>query len=816
MIRFSRIFSVFLFVFCSLQLSAQQSNINIDQLSDQQLVQYMKQANLSGLSQAELEAKARANGLSDDQIAKLKARIAQLDNKNSSTGTDNTDSYERSNATGDRSSRSKDSLLNSKKELPSKVFGTEFFSNQNITFEPNLKIATPSNYILGPGDKVSIDIYGYSEVQYKLEVSPDGFIRIPNVGPILVSGLSMEEAKIKVKRQLAKVYGDMNSGKTSFQMVLTTIRSIGVTLIGEVKHPGSYTLPSLATIANALYVSGGPTNNGSLRAIDLVRDGKRVVTFDFYDFLLHGDLSKNRILRDQDVIRVNAYTTRVELSGAVKRQAIFEVKETESLKDIIGFSGGFADTANKELVTIYRVTGREKEIVNVAGTDLGAFIPKTGDSIAVNGIIHRFKNRVSILGAVFYQGNYSLAQTPSLKDLLDFAQLKESAFRQRGVIRRLQEDYTPSFINFNINDVLSGQQVIPLMREDSVHIYDITDIREKYKVQINGEVNSPGEFGFADSMKLQDLVLAAGGFKDGASGKRLEISRRIKNIDSARVDSILYAIVKVVDINKDNYTSSNQLEGYNYTLQPFDVVSVRRLPDYKEQVTVKIEGEVNYPGEYTIQSRTEKLSDLVVRAGGLKGDAYAYGALLLRNTFETAKDKDTTQTNSKLKLLNKQSKDTSTQNQESNTTALNDFQKPVGIRLQDAIRKPGSLYDIFLEEGDVLKVPKQLQTVQTFGAVNVPKKIVYYHAMRLSDAVTQSGGYAVGAMRGRSYVVQANGQVRGRHNYILFHTNPRLEPGAEVYIPSRKKTSISEIASVGAAFASITGLLISMIYLFKK
>jgi protein involved in polysaccharide export with SLBB domain len=814
MVRILRIFSILLFTFCFLELSAQQqqSNINIDQLSDQQLQQYMNQSNMTGLSDAQLEAKAKANGLSDEQILKLKARVSQLNNKVGAGTQGNPDSYERGNATGENLSR-RDSLQANKKEPKSKVFGAEFFSNQNLTFEPNLKIATPSNYILGPGDKVSIDIYGYSEAQYKLEVSPDGSIRIPNVGPILVSGLSMEEAKVKIKRQLSKLYGDMNSGKTSFQMVLTTIRSIGVTLIGEVMHPGTYTLPSLATIANALYVSGGPSNNGSFRAIDLVRNGKKVATFDFYDFLLHGDLSKNRILRDQDVIRVNAYTTRVELTGAVKRQAIFEVKENENLQDVLGFAGGFADTANKELITVYRVAGREKEIVNVSGTKLDIFSLETGDSIAVNGIIHRFKNRVSIQGAVFYEGNYSLTQASNLKDLLQFAQLKESAFMKRGVIRRLQDDYTPSFIDFNINDVQSGKLDIPLLREDSVHIYEVTDTREKYVVHINGEINKPGEFNFADQMKLQDLVLAAGGFKDGASNKRLEISRRIRNSDTTNNAAILYAIVKVVDLNKD-FSPADEL--VNYELQPFDIVSVRKSPTYKEQVMVRIEGEVNYPGEYTIQSGIEKLSDLVVRAGGLKIEAYPTGALLKRNTFETAAVKDTSLATTKLKILNKQSTDSSTFNRENNATSLTDTQKPVGIRLQEAIQRPGSLYDIYLEEGDVLKIPKQLQTVQTFGAVSVPQKIVYFPGMRLKNAVLESGGYSLGAMKVRSYVVQANGEVKGRHHYLLFHSNPLLLPGAEVYVPTRRKTSLAEIASTGAAFASITALVLSLIYLFKK
>jgi protein involved in polysaccharide export with SLBB domain len=619
------------------------SKINIDALTDDQIVLLISRANLSGLSEDEMERKALETGFTQDQVAKLKSRVAKLNKKGSST--EGNTSYDRS--TGNGPVNYKDFL--EVKDKKNKVFGTEFFSNQNLTFEPNLSIATPSNYILGPGDKLILDIYGYSELQTKLEVSPDGYIRIPNVGPVLVSGLSIEEAKVRVKKQLATVYGGINTGKTSFQLALGQIRSIRVTIIGEVMHPATYTLPALATIANAMYLSGGPTLNGSLRYIDLVRDGKKVISFDFYDFLLYGDLSKNLLLRDQDVIRVNAYSNRVELSGAVKRQAIYEIKGNETLKDVIKFSGGFADTANTELITAYRISGREKEIVNLSVKNMDSLALHSGDSIVVNGIINRFNNRISISGAVFYPGNYSLKQISSLRDLITSSQIKENAFRDRGLLRRLQEDYRPLFISFNINDILSGKSNIPLVREDSIYLYSISDIVEKYTVTINGEVNIPGTFAYADSMKLQDLILAANGFKESASNTRIEIARRIRNYDPAIVDSLVYAIVITLDVNKD-YSSVSDIR--NYILQPYDIVSVRKSPKYKEQITVKIEGEVNYPGEYTIQNRSERLTDLVNRAGGLKSQAFPEGALLTRNTFETIKD--TSLLNSKLKILRKQ------------------------------------------------------------------------------------------------------------------------------------------------------------------
>ncbi|MDB5210281.1 MAG: polysaccharide export protein, partial [Sediminibacterium sp.] len=342
---------IFLFISFLLTLSSFGQNtdiskINIDELTDDQIIQLVNRANLKGLSGDQMEQKAAEAGLTPEQIAKLKTRMAKLEGNGRSTKDNASDPgiYDRNGNTGK-------SNQDHEFKAPNKIFGSEFFSNQNLTFEPNLKIATPSNYILGPGDKLVLDIYGYSETQYKLEVSPDGFIRIPSVGPVFVSGLSMEEARIRVRKQLATVYAGLNSGKTSFQMVLGEIRSIRVTLIGEVAHPASYTLPSLATIANALYLSGGPSQNGSLRSIDLVRDGKKVASFDFYDFLLHGDLSKNMLLRDQDVIRVNPYIKRVELAGEVKRPAIYEMTGKENLKDVIDFSGGFSDMANKELIT---------------------------------------------------------------------------------------------------------------------------------------------------------------------------------------------------------------------------------------------------------------------------------------------------------------------------------------------------------------------------------------------------------------------------------------------------------------------------------
>lgn len=779
------------------------SKIVIDELSDEQIVQLINRMNLSGQSESELERKALEAGFTETQVSRLKERIASIkekqgDNKkNNNQNNTKDDGNDRNNRSENRNS----SNTNVGSQRKNKVFGSEFFSSQNITFEPNLKIATPSNYILGPGDKVNLDIFGYSDVQYKLEISADGFIRIPNVGPVYVSGLSFEEARVKVKNQLATVFSGIKTGNTSFQMSLGEVRSIRVTIIGEVTTPGSYTVPSLATIANALYLSGGPSLNGSFRKIDLVRNGKTATTFDFYDFLLRGDLSKNLLLRDQDVIRVHAYETRMELTGAVKRQAIFEVKNNETLKDVINYAGGFADTANKELVTIYRISGSEREIVTVPFAKLDSYSITTGDSVVVNGVTKRFKNRVSVNGAVSYPGNYSLLQAPTVKDLLESAHLLENAFRGHAVIRRLTEDYVPSIIDFNVSDALSGKNNPALIREDSLYIFYQNDLHEQYNVVVNGAVNKPGVYDFAPGMKLQNLLLMAGGFSDGASSKRVEIARRIRTAENgSTIDSGNYAIVKVVDLGK-NYSELNS-EAADYQLQSFDVVSVRKAPSYKEQINVKVEGEVYYPGTYTIQSRTERLSDLIRRAGGLKAEGFAEGALLKRNTFENKKD--SVAERSKLDLFGKQSKDTSLRNDE---------QKPVGIRLNEALAVPGSLYDIYLEEGDILKIPKKLQTVQTFGAVNVAQKIVYRPGMNLHDAVEESGGFAIGAIRGRSYVIHANGEVSGTHRFLFFKTYPKLRPGTEIYVPTRgprKPMTAAELVGISTSIVGLGVLLLTL------
>ena len=781
-----------------MKVSAQQipgnvSSINIDQLSDQQLQQYLNQFNLSGLSEAELESKAKEKGLSDDQIQKLRLRIQSLNGGASKSSSDTSADYRRGVAS--KSPNNSVLMING---LP--VFGSSLFAKENLIFEPNLQIPTPVNYQIGTGDQLNIDLFGYSDANFKLKVSPDGNIRIPNLGPVKVAGLNFETAQQKIKSQLSKIYPQIGSGQTSVQVSLGNIRSIRVTLIGEIKKPGTYTLPSLATIANALYVSGGPDTIGSYRNIQLVRNGKTISVFDLYDFLLKGDLSKNLRLEDDDIIRVNPYETRVAITGAIKRKAIYEAKKTESLQDILLIAGGFADNAYREFIRVVRYGKNSKEAITVKAEQLGSFRLQSGDSCFIDSISMRFTNKLVITGAVTHPGVYSVQEFASLKPLLQTAVLREDAYLQRAMIKRKNADYIPKTVDVNLADILSGATDIKLQREDSIRIFSLLELRAKDSVTINGEVNKPGSYSFADSMQLQDLILLAGGFNDGASKAVIEVSRRIKDSTDKEGETPQYAIVTTVSLNKILDKTAGLPVVY---LHAYDIVSVRKDPSYKDQITVELQGEVLYPGKYTLQNNKETISALVKRAGGLRTTAYPEGGMLLRNTFS-----DTVEANlSEDRILNirNQSRGAdSLSNQLINS--ISRAKKIVSFNLEKALAEPNSVNDILLETGDVLRIPKYPETVQSFGSIYVPKKVLYEKGLSFKKVVDESGGFLSQASRKRSYVIYPNGEVKSTKHFLFFRFYPSIKPGSEVYVPLKDKKTAFSLADLVGITAVISGI----------
>ncbi|SIO49179.1 protein involved in polysaccharide export, contains SLBB domain of the beta-grasp fold [Chitinophaga niabensis] len=782
--------------------------MKVDDLSDEQVRQIVAEMKRNKVSLDQIDSYAQQKGIPADQVLKLKDRIRALNlEKEFTTGTPTNAKLEETERTVDNeniiSARDVQPMsLEEKRRM--KIFGAELFSNKNLTFEPNLRMATPPNYRLAAGDELVIDVYGYSEVQHKLKVSPEGYVRIPYLGPVYVNGLTMEEATTRITKQLGTIYGGIKSGNTFVQISLGTIRSIKVLLIGEIDRPGSYTLPSLATVANALYVSGGPNENGSFRDIQVIRNGAPIARFDLYDFLTNGDLTNNIVLQDQDIVKVNPYKTRVELVGEIKRPAIFEAKDNESLQDILNFAGGYTDKSLRDMLRATRINNKEREVVNIPAEQIATFKLRSGDKIFVDSVLNRYSNRITITGAVFHEGEYALEGNMTVADLIKKAGgVKEEASLSRAVIFRLKEDYTPSGSSFNVQDALSGKQTIALQREDSVVIYSKLGLREDYQVKISGQVNAPGYFNYADSLHLEDLILMAGGLRDAASLQRVEVSRRIRGKTYSPNDSTT-SIVAQFDLSTDMSAMTG------YALQPFDEVVVRKSPTYSEQASVSIDGEVVYPGAYTINSKREKISDVMKRAGGLRPEAYAEGAVLLRKTFVNASD--SAFLDSKLQVYyNKMEDSTAITKMQS---AVSRKEQLLGINLQKILAQPGSKFDLLLEEGDIIKIPKKLQTVQLFGEVYFPKKVRFDNNIGFREYINGAGGFTNGALKRRSYIVYANGEVKSTRKVLFFNRYPKVKPGAEIYVPAKKESrglSGQEALGITTGIASLALIIVTVL-----
>lgn len=817
MLRYSIV--ILLGIFSLSVLHAQQLPINLENISDQQLLQLISQYQLSGLSESELEARAREKGLSTDQILMLKKRMAILDPGGMGVPTNaaynnKTDAYTERNRilTRGPSIKKRDSTGNTLY-----MFGEEMFDNLDLSFEPNPHVTSPPNYVIGINDQLVVDVFGLSENTRKLKVSTEGTIRFPNLGPIRVAGLTLEQATEKITRSLTAIYPAIASGKTRVAVSLGQIRSIRVTVIGEVFRPGNYTMSSLSTLMHALYACGGPSGIGTMREVALIRAGKKVVDLDVYDFLMKGDLSKNQLLQDDDVIKVSPFQVRVGIRGAVKRPAMFDLRAGDHASVLLNYAGGFTDKAMKSFVRVKRWGSANREVLTVPFSQLDKFELLSGDTLYVDSLVKWFTNRVVISGAVNYPGEFGLNEVNQLSKLLQLAQPNEMALLDRAMIIRKQEDFTPSYIPFSIKEVQAGSFNINLQREDSVHIFKIDELREAYTLKINGEVNRPDTYNYAAGMRIQDLILLAGGLKDGASLQRIEVSRRLRKANSV-TDTAVYAVIRSIDLQKGIGIQSNELD---FILEPFDIVSIRKSPTYKEQITVSIEGEVMYPGTYTLSGNRERLTDIIKRAGGLKQAAYAPGAILVRKTYLGTSQADAAIFNNKLSLVNSQGRGgapvlstTDTAQLRATLDNISAQQKPVAIRLDQALQLPGSMEDLFLEEGDVLKVPKQVQTVQTFGAVNVPQQLAFREGMTVRNLIHESGGFALSAARKKLYVVNPNGTVAATRRFLFFKSYPSLQPGSEIYVPARRDTrrlTPAEIIGLGTGLISMGGLVIALL-----
>ena len=793
------------------------ANVKVDELSDAQIKQMIQKAESVGYNDAQLEQMAAAQGMKADEIAKLRLRVEKVRKQGSAVATDN-----KAANTGREYSEttSGGAIDNEKKEkdldIGPKIFGSELFKNGSITFEPNMRMATPKGYVIGPDDKLLIDLSGDNEVSYNLEVSPEGTINLQYVGRVAVGGLSIDQATAKIRAAMGKTYPALRSGRTNLAINLGNIRSIKVTITGQVGKPGTYTLPSLATVYNALYASGGPSQNGSFRKIQLIRNNKVVSTVDVYDFLLKGIQQNNLRLQDQDVINIPVFDKRVEMSGEVKQASLFEVVSGESLQTVINFAGGFTTQAYTAKVKAFQNTDRERKITDITSAEFGSYEPKNGDKYVVEAILDRFANRVEIDGAVFRPGQYEFNKGLTLKGLITKADgLTEDAFLNRGYINRLNIDNTQALISFDVAKIVNGSAAdIPLQREDKVSIASLFDLRDEYKVSIQGEVRAPGTFEYADNMSLEDVIQMAGGFKEGATPNRIEISRRIKNSDA------MSASARTAEVFTVNVDANLKVVGDNFVLKPFDVISVRNSEGYQVQKQVKLEGEVLYPGIYTITNKNERISDLIKRAGGLTPTAYIEGASLKRPGAEKVNPTDKNAINNKdeedKKLLGlKRAQEAGVKDTVKTDVEQKLIQSDlVGIDLERILKKPLSRIDLIVEDGDVIRVPRQLQTVKVTGEVLNPNSIVYASNRGFKDYVNGAGGFTASALKGGAYIKYANGSVEAAKKFLFFNNYPKVKPGAEILVPKRaekERMTAQSWIGIGTAVASMAAIVVSLL-----
>ena len=779
------------------------AKIKIDDLSDNEIADFWEKTQNSGLTLSQLEKEAKNRNVPADEIIKLKERINNLQATNTPTKT---------TIIGERKITSKpDGNLQLEKER-SKIFGAELFSNKNLTFEPNMKMATPQNYQLGPDDELLIDIYGYSEETMNLKVSPDGNIRIPLAGIVQVSGLTIEQAKIRIVRSLSQIYERINSGETKVNITLGNIRSIKVLIVGEVNLPGTYTLPSLATVFNALYASGGPNKNGSMRNIKVIRNNKLIVTLDIYDFMLKAEVKGNIRLQDQDIIKISPYENKISIKGEVKREGFFEVQKNETLNDVINFAGGFTNDSYKEKIKVIRNTSKQKSVADIQQELFGMFNPKSGDEFQVDKLLNRYENRVIINGAVFRPGTYALESGLTVLKLINKAEgLKEDAFATRAIIYRLKEDNSLTMLSINLIDAKDGKvSDILLQREDIIQIASKLELKEGYNVTINGQVINPGTFSYAQNMKIEDLIIAAGGFREAASYSRVEVSRRKFDTDKTQTNAEI-AIVKQFDLNKDLKDNPS----LKFELEPFDIVNVYVQPGYEPQKNVTIEGEVLYPGNYTLEKNNEYISDLLKRSGGLTAAGYLDGIVLLRKKNRSVLE-DIIKAN-KLRALQKQSKDQEDVNEQILNSENGEYDI-VGIDVSKILKKPGSKADLLLREGDIIRVPYIKQTVFVSGEVLYPVKVNVNIAGGLRGFVRNAGGFSIKAMKRKTYVVYANGTVKASKNFLVFNIYPKIKPGCEIIVPKKevkKGTNIAEIATVTTSLSTLVFLIVTITNISK-
>lgn len=794
-----------MFVFLSM-LSA--SMVYGQGMSDTQVLQFIMKEKKAGTADSEIASRLLQQGATIDQVQRLRQKYSkQLESRSLGGAADNAIKDASSRMRVNNEVSDNDIVTYEGSNAPryieetsasigaKRVFGRDIFNNKSLTFEPVMNIATPQNYVLGPGDQLIIDVYGASQETVTLTVSPDGDITVPDFGPVHVSGLTVSAAQSRIRSKLGSYYESSN-----IKASLGQTRTILVNVMGEVKTPGTYTLSAFATVFHALYMAGGVNDLGTLRNIKVFRQGKLITTVDIYEFILNGRLAGNVRLADNDVIQVGTYDCIVDITGRVKRPMAYELRKAESLSTLLKYSGGFTGDAYKKSLRVLRKSGRMKSVYNVEEFELADFKLADCDSVIVDSIIDRFENMVEVKGAVFRPGMYRLGEKiSSVRTLIENADgLTEEAMISRAVMRRMKANRTQEVISVDLEGIMNGSVAdIPLENEDVLFIPTLAEHQNLRTLTITGEVIFPGTYEYADNTTLEDFILQAGGLTDQASATKIDVSRRLRDPNATGAGM---EVAKTFSFSlKDNYVIDGEKD---FVLEPYDIVQVRRSPVFRSPVMVTVNGEVAFQGNYTMETKNQRLSDLVKAAGGVLSGAYVRGARLIRKMTEDERAR--MQNVIKLARQTASEKDSLALEKLSLETTYS-----VGIHLDEALANPGSTQDIELVDGDVLTVPLFNHTVRISGDVNSPNTVAYEEGEDYKYYIEQAGGFGERARKRHAYIVYQNGTIAKAKK-------GKIEPGCEVVVPTKAPRDNSNVtqwlgigtslASLGTMFATIANL----------
>lgn len=807
--KITYVLTLFFILLMSLGMHAQDimkskdlSTVQVDYLSDDDLAKISAQLKSNNATIDQVEPMALSKGMSQSEFNKLKIKLTEYEKKNGKNSASDKSTKPKLEEKDSEFGRKQEKIKNEKVKDSANalIFGSELFDNPTLNFEPDLKLATPMNYVLGPGDELQVSVYGVQEYNASIPVSVEGKITIDYVGQIAVSGMSIEAATQKIKAAIARVYSTVRSGQSQVSVSLGQIRTIKVTIVGG-KQPGNYSISSLATVYNALHLAGGPGKNGSYRNIELIRNNKIYKNIDIYRFLVKGDQSDNVSLKDNDVIRIPAYSQRVTVEGEVKRPGIFEMKKGETFSDLLSFASGFNEFAYTASVNVLQKTGKEFKVHDINGSEYSSYMPQSGDVFRVTKILNRFENRIKIEGAVFRPDYYSYAEGMRISDLITRAEgLKEDAYTKRARIIRLKTDLTTEIVNVDLSAALSGDlnADIELKREDIVTVYSILDFREEYKVTIDGEIKNPGEYEYFENLTLNDLVVQVGGLT-GSASKRVEIARMVKS------DVIDDADPKRIELIELEITADNNEQIKTFVLKPFDVVNIRRMAVYEKPQMVLVSGAVAYPGKYVLANKKETVYNVVMRAGGLTSIANLDGMKIKRPIKQEQIEKIESID------LNLSKNDTL---KEKLTKKLKEELKyaTIPVNWEKIVKDKNHYSNVTLFPGDEIEVAVYNEGVKVTGNVLLTSEIPYRNGKGFKYYLNAVGGIDNKGWKKKSYIIYPNGKAAVTNSFLFFRTYPKVEPDSQIVVPEKpetKKMSAGEWVGIGSVIASLALLIVT-------